>query len=103
MTSTITKPEVTRYVVADVKCYLCGTVSGTVESRHQPVGRLVTYRKGGDNPNVGTVVDWHRLRCARCEGPIYLDDSNVVTKRIEHYNWADDRPRRGRPPKRLVE
>jgi hypothetical protein len=103
MTPEITKPEVQTYVIADVKCYLCGTVSGSVTSRRQPIGRIVTFRKAGDNPNVGTVLDWHTLRCARCGGPIYLDDSSVITKRIEHYNWAEDRPRRGRPPKHLVE
>ena len=97
------KPVRQTVLVADVKCYLCGTITGTVESAQQPIGRMVTFRKAGDNPNVGTVLDWHQLRCARCDGPIYLDDTTVVTRRIEHYNWLDERPRRGRPPKRLVE
>jgi hypothetical protein len=102
-TPQITRPEIKTYAVADVKCYLCGTITGTVESAQQPIGRMVTFRKAGDNPNVGTVLDWHQLRCARCGGPIYLDDTTVVTRRIEHYNWMDERPRRGRPPKRIVE
>ncbi len=97
------KPTLEKTFVADVKCYMCGTISGRVESDQQPMGRTVTFRKGGDTPDVGTVVDWRTLRCARCAGPIYLDDAAVVTRRIEHYNWMAERPRRGRPPKRLVE
>jgi hypothetical protein len=103
MTQEITRPEIKTYTVADVKCYLCGTITGTVESEQQPIGRLVTFRRPGDNPNVGTVLDWHKLRCSRCDGPIYLDDSHIVTTRVEHYNWLEERPRRGRPPKRIVE
>ena len=43
------------------------------------------------------------MRCDRCHGPIFLDDTDVVTRRHEEYNWLEERPRRGRPPKRLVE
>ena len=35
--------------------------------------------------------------------PLILDESDVVTRRYEEYNWLDERPRRGRPPKRLIE
>ncbi len=97
-----TKPTIRTLVVADVKCYLCGTVSGAVESDRQPVPRTVLYRKAGEQRAV-PVLDWHRLRCERCNGPIFLDDADVITKRVETYNWLEERPRRGRPPKRLVE
>ena len=36
-------------------------------------------------------------------GPLFVDESDVVTRRYEDYNWLDERPRRGRPPKRLIE
>ena len=49
------------------------------------------------------VLNWRRLRCDRCGGPLFLDESDVVTRRYEEYNWLDERPRRGRPPKRLIE
>jgi hypothetical protein len=43
------------------------------------------------------------MRCDRCAGPLFLDEQEVVTRRYEEYNWLDERPRRGRPPKRLIE
>ena len=87
---------------ADVKCYLCGAVSGAVESERQPLPRRVMFR-GTSSSEPVAIMDWQRLRCERCHGPIYLDDATVVTRRIETYNWDEDRPRRGRPPKRLLE
>ena len=49
------------------------------------------------------VDDWRRLRCVRCAGPLFLDESDVIIRRTDAYNWLDERPRRGRPPKRLLE
>lgn len=98
----IEKPLIRTYLVADVKCYLCGSVSGVIESDRQPMPRSVMFRRTGDDQAV-RVLDWHRLRCIRCQGPIYLDDADVVNRRIEEHNWLDERPRRGRPPKRIAE
>ena len=96
------KPVIRTLVVADVKCYLCGTITGTVESDRKPLPTSVLFRKAGAEVAV-PILDWRSLRCARCAGPIYLDDADIVVKRVESYNWGDERPRRGRPPKRLVE
>jgi hypothetical protein len=49
------------------------------------------------------VLNWQRLRCDRCNGPLFLDEPDLVTRRYDTYNWLDERPRRGRPPKRLIE
>jgi hypothetical protein len=102
MTTETSKPSFRTYLVADVKCYLCGSVSGVVESDRQPMPRGVMYRKAGED-QAAPIVDWRRLRCERCQGPIYLDDADVITRRTEEHNWLEERPRRGRPPKRLVE
>ncbi len=96
------KPTVRTVVVGDVKCYLCGSVSGTVESDRQPVPRSVLFRKAGQQTAV-PVLDRHQLRCDRCNGPVFLDEVEVVTQRLEQYDWLEERPRRGRPPKRLIE
>ena len=96
------KPTIRTYLVAEVKCYLCGAISGSIESERQPLPRNVLFRKPGEQQAV-EVLDWRRLRCVRCGGPIYLDEADVITRRIEEHNWLDERPRRGRPPKRLVE
>ncbi len=102
-----TKPQRRTFFVADLKCYMCGSVSGSIESEQSlegaaAVGRPVVFRKSGLDQPV-QFVNWRRLRCDRCGGPLFLDESDVITRRYEEYNWLDERPRRGRPPKRLIE
>ncbi|MEX1255230.1 MAG: hypothetical protein WEE64_12900 [Dehalococcoidia bacterium] len=61
------------HVVGDVKCYHCGHISGQVEGSRTE--RLVLHafkpRPGyqGEVPGPG-----QRLRCERCQGPVYLED-----------------------------
>ena len=102
------KPLRQTVLVADLKCYLCGAVSGTIESE-QPeesqapkASRSVRYRAAGASESV-PLANWRNVHCVRCGGPTYLDEPNIVVRRVEDYNWLDERPRRGRPPKRLVE
>jgi hypothetical protein len=101
------KPIRQTIYVADLKCYLCGSVTGSLESDRtltpaSGAPHPVSLRRPGHTQPV-QVLDWRRLRCDRCGGPLYLDEADVVTRRIDEYNWLDERPRRGRPPKRLVE
>jgi hypothetical protein len=101
------KPERRTYYVADLKCYMCGSVAGSVESERPftsvpAPGDAVSLRQPGSEHAV-QVGNWHKLRCDRCGGPLFLDETEVVTRRYEEYNWLDERPRRGRPPKRLIE
>lgn len=105
--STFTKPQRRTYFVADLKCYMCGSVSGSIESEQTltgaaAVGRPVRLRQPGRAEAV-QVLDWRSLRCDRCSGPLFLDEAEVITRRFEDYNWLEERPRRGRPPKRLIE
>ena len=68
-----------RRVIADVKCYYCGHVSGQIVGRpHEPL-RITNFvpRPGYAGPEVrpGT-----RLRCERCRGPVFLEDTSNVTQ-----------------------
>jgi hypothetical protein len=86
---------------------MCGSVSGSIESEQSltvapHVPRPVLLRQPGRTQPV-QVLNWRQLRCDRCGGPLFLDEQEVVTRRYEEYNWLDERPRRGRPPKRLIE
>jgi hypothetical protein len=61
-------------IVADVKCYFCGHISGQIFGiRHQPL-RVSDFvpRPGYSGPEVkpGT-----KLRCERCHGPVFLEDA----------------------------
>ncbi len=57
-------------VVADVKCYHCGHLSGEVIGRRdQPIKDWLFEPRAGEPRVAGP-----RLRCVRCEGPTYLED-----------------------------
>jgi hypothetical protein len=109
MTSeTFAKPTRRSFFVADLKCYMCGSVCGSIESE-QAFGAAVSpgaapalLRRPGQAQPV-PIASWRRMRCDRCGGPLFLDESDVVTRRYENYDWLEERPRRGRPPKRLIE
>lgn len=64
-------------VRGDVKCYHCGHISGQVEGARGK--RLVLHafhpRQGyqGEVPGPGD-----RLRCERCQGPVFLEDLRPV-------------------------
>jgi len=108
MTSeTLSKPMRRTFFVADLKCYMCGSVAGSIESEqsltvatHAP--HPVLLRQPGRTQPV-QLLNWKHLRCDRCGGPLFLDEVDIITRRYEEYNWLDERPRRGRPPKRLIE
>jgi hypothetical protein len=110
MTSTdqaFTKPDRRTFFVADLKCYMCGGVSGSIESEQSLTGASATahpvlFRKAATDQPI-QIINWQRLRCDRCAGPLFLDETDIVTRRYDQYNWLDERPRRGRPPKRLIE
>jgi hypothetical protein len=86
---------------ADVCCYLCGELCGVAEWRPQdrPL-RAVTFRRGGHQEPVRLPLV--RLRCPRCQGPVYLDQPRSVRVWDDQVNWALEQPRRGRPPNWLV-
>ena len=57
-------------IVADVKCYHCGHISGEViGTRAKPVKEWTFEPVTGDARPVGS-----RLRCIRCAGPVFLED-----------------------------
>jgi hypothetical protein len=57
-------------VIADVKCYHCGHVSGElIGTRDLPLKDWQFEPQGGTPRPAGP-----RLRCLRCNGPVYLED-----------------------------
>jgi hypothetical protein len=95
-------PEKTRLLRAELRCYLCGETCGVLEAppaRTMP--RVAQFCAADGSP--ARMLAWGALRCPRCSsGSLFLDEPEIVVRRIERIDWAVDRPRRGRPPRWLV-
>jgi hypothetical protein len=88
------------YMEADVKCYLCGHISG-VARVERGADRQAMFVVAGSE--VSTPIDAGRnLRCLRCNGPTFFDEFEIRHE-YPKIDFLDGRPRRGRPPKRLAE
>jgi DNA-directed RNA polymerase subunit RPC12/RpoP len=65
-------------VMADVKCYYCGHVSGQIIGQKNEALTIRSFvpRPGyeGSAPSPGA-----RLRCERCRGPVFLEDVTPMT------------------------
>jgi hypothetical protein len=61
-------------VIADVKCYYCGHVSGQMIGRRDRPLRVTDFkpRHGYTGPEVRP---GQKLRCERCHGPVFLEDA----------------------------
>lgn len=59
-------------MIADVKCYHCGWISGRVAGRKgSPQSEWAfEHRDGTSTP----LTPGKRLRCLRCTGPVYAED-----------------------------
>lgn len=90
------------YLEAEVRCYHCGHTSGVIRRPRGAPGSPTTYQTNGAGTSV-PVRSLTEIRCARCQGSVYTDEFEVryIYPKIDFLD--DDRPRRGRPPKRLVE
>lgn len=86
---------------ADVKCYHCGHISGVVRVERGVANPIPTFKAFGSDAET-PVRSRAQVRCLRCNGSTYFDE---VVQRQEYakVDFLEDRPRRGRPPKRLVE
>lgn len=79
--------------VADVKCYYCGFISGELVGTNSQVLKNGTFRPA---PGVDSAaVSAGKLRCARCGGPVFLDDLRVEKPRPAPITFERERP--GRP------
>ncbi len=65
-------------MIGDVKCYHCGHISGQVDGNRTADGMVFhsfnprpEYK--GDPPGPGD-----RIRCERCQGPVFLEDLQPV-------------------------
>src|SRR5205823_2328234 len=97
------KPERQPLFIADIACLPCGRPVGTARSDHWPPKGPVLFQPAGSS-NAHPLSNIWRLRCPVCGGNTAADEVTVRRVRIESpTDWKADPPRRGRPPKWLVE
>jgi hypothetical protein len=91
----------TRFVI-ELGCLQCGRDVGILKSDAWPsCGPFVLQRKA--QPAV-RITDWRVIRCAACGGSAIPGE--VTTRPIYEnvqVDWNTDKPRRGRPPKSVVD
>jgi hypothetical protein len=63
-------------------------------------GMLMFRRCGEDQALAQARPDSPDFRCGHCGGPLLVDEFDILMVRSEKLEEVDDRPRRGRPPKR---
>ena len=94
-------PARTAYL-AELQCFLCGNHAGGFESDRKalpPYG--IWHPAGGGRPQ--PVADWRQLRCNRCGGALFAESVEAITRTEDAEALRREAPRRGRPPKWLVE
>ena len=94
------RSAIVRYREAEVKCLHCGSTAGLLRQRHEVPGARALFQdsRGGTPEVIKRLTD---LRCAHCGGSVYTDayELRYIYPKLDDV----DRPRRGRPPKWLVE
>ena len=88
--------------LAELQCFLCGSLAGSIESDRKPLPPSGIYHPA-DGSRASRVADWRSLRCNRCGGALYTENVEAVVRHEETDETRREIPRRGRPPKWLVE
>ncbi len=92
----MTTSSVTIKMRADVACYHCGFRSGEVEQLPGlPLGSGFFRPVNAQNRLIP--IEGRALRCVRCGGPVFFDDTRRVVERNEPLVFEP--PKRGRPRK----
>ncbi|MDQ3810675.1 MAG: hypothetical protein M3336_10335 [Chloroflexota bacterium] len=94
-------PGRTAYM-AELQCFLCGSAVGSIEMDGNPLpAHGMWHPPAGGAPR--PVSDWRQLRCPRCGGALFAESIEAVARHDDSEELQREVPRRGRPPKWLVE
>jgi hypothetical protein len=88
--------------LAELQCFLCGSQAGSIESDRKPLPPHGIFHPA-DGSLAQRIADWRSLRCHRCGGALYTENVEAVVRHEEGDQLRREAPRRGRPPKWLVE
>ncbi len=87
---------------AELQCFLCGSLAGSIETDRKPLPPYGVWHPAGGGRS-RRIADWRSLRCPRCGGALYAESIEAVVRHDDADELRREVPRRGRPPKWLVE
>ena len=87
---------------AELQCFLCGSYAGSIECDRKPLPPHGIWHPAGD-AGPQAVADWRQLRCGRCGGALFAESVEMVQRPDTSEELRREVPRRGRPPRWLVE
>jgi hypothetical protein len=88
--------------LAELQCFMCGSLAGSIEADRKPLPPYGIWHPSGGGP-AQRVADWRQLRCGRCGGALFAESVEAVVRHDDTTDPRREAPRRGRPPKWLVE
>lgn len=88
--------------LAELQCFLCGSLAGSIETDRKPLPAYGIWHPAGGG-RAQRIADWRSLRCPRCGGALYAESVDAVIRHSDSDELRREVPRRGRPPKWLVE
>jgi hypothetical protein len=94
-------PGRTAYL-AELQCFMCGSTAGSIESERKPLTPYGIWHPASGGA-LHRIADWRQLRCNRCGGALFAENVEAVIRNDDADELRRDAPRRGRPPKWLVE
>jgi hypothetical protein len=98
---TMTTTALRIFIEADVKCFHCGQQVGVTRKNKEPFPSRSTFVAAGSTDEV-PFANLAKIHCPRCGGPSYVDEFQTRYE-FPPVEFTDEAPRRGRPPKRLLE
>src|SRR5438552_14403214 len=91
-------------ITVEFGCLMCSRDFGILVCTAIPVCGAVSIQQPGGFHIEVAVERLRSLRCTSCGGSILPTEITREEVRVERrINWSEERPRRGRPPKWLVE
>ena len=88
--------------LAELQCFMCGSMAGSIETDRKPLPPYGLWHPAAGGP-AQRIGDWRQLRCSRCGGALFAESVEAVVRHDEAEGAHREVPRRGRPPKWLVE
>src|SRR3979490_2440223 len=88
--------------LAELQCFMCGNVAGSIESDRKPLPPNGIWHPAGGGPTQ-RVADWRQVRCGRGGGALSAESVEAVIRHEDTDETRRAAPRRGRPPKWLIE